>query len=255
MTIRRLHATRYVTPLREGGSLPAVLETEGGGLFVAKFRGAGQGAKALVAELIAGELARAAGLRVPELALLELDADLGRTERDEEIRDLLRASAGINVGLSFLSSALMFDPAADVSLDPDIASMVVVVDAFVMNVDRSARNPNLLWWEDELWLIDHGAAFLWHHDWDGGLDGADRPFGLTAQHVLLSEASALAEAGRRLAERLDDATLEGIVADVPDELLPEGEGDRWREAYRRYLSARRDAAPIFVAEAERARGV
>lgn len=254
MALPRLDAVRYITPLREGGSLPAVVEVSDGRRFVAKFRGAGQGPKALVAEIISGEVARALGLRVPPLALLELEAGLGRTERDEEIRDLLVASTGVNVGLEFLESSLGFDPAADVEIEPLMASLVVALDSFVMNVDRTPRNPNLLWHGDALWLIDHGASLYFHHDWDGSVQRPDRAFPLVAQHVLLPSADRLDDAGDTLQERLGDETLEGIVDRVPDELLPE-DPNRWRRAYVDFLRTRRDATPNFVEEAKRARGV
>jgi len=255
MSLTRLQATRYVTPLREGGSLPAVLEADDGALYVTKFRGAGQGAKALVAEVIAGELARAVGLNVPALVAISLDESLARTERDEEIRDLLMASLGTNIGLSLLTSALAFDPASTVELDAVVASMVVAIDAYAMNVDRSPRNTNLLWWSDDLWLIDHGAALLWHHGWRGDLAGADRPFAMSAQHVLLPWASALPAAGERLVAALSDEVLASIVGKVPDELWPDDEASRWRERYFDYLRARRAATDTFIEEAQRARGV
>ena len=245
---------RYVTPLREGGSLPAIVETSGGELVVAKFRGAGQGVKALVAEIVAGELARAFGLCVPELSLLRLDAALGRGERDEEIRDLLLASAGVNVGLAYLPGALMYDPAAGVEVDGATASRIVAFDAFVTNVDRTARNPNLLWCDAQLWLIDHGASLYWQHDWDGGLAGADRAFAMIAQHVLLPFADALHEAGAALQALVDDDLLRAVLAEVPDALLPEDPG-RWREAYVQFLLARVGATDVFIEEARRARGV
>ncbi len=247
-------AVRYVTPLREGGSLPAIVETSSGELVVAKFRGAGQGAKALVAEIVAGEIARAFGLCVPELSLLHLDAALGRGERDEEIRELLIASAGVNVALAYLPGALMYDPAAGVEVDAATASRIVVFDAYVTNVDRTARNPNLLWCDAQLWLIDHGASLYWQHDWDGGLAGADRSFAMIAQHVLLPFADALDEAGAALRAVVDEDLLRGVLGEVPDALLPD-DADRWREAYVQYLLARIDAAHTFIDEARRARGV
>ena len=245
---------RYVTPLREGGSLPAIVETASGELFVAKFRGAGQGAKALVAEIVAGEIGRALGLRVPEVALLDLDAGIGRAERHDEIRDLLLASVGTNVGLAYLPGALMYDPAAAVEVDGATASNIVAFDALVMNVDRTARNPNLLWCASELWLIDHGASLYFQHDWDGSSTGADRPFTLVAQHVLLRAADALDEAAIAMRSAIDEPTLRRILADVPDALLPE-DPERWREAYVQYLLTRVSATDIFIAEAKRARGV
>jgi hypothetical protein len=249
-----VRAVRYVEALREGGSLPAILELADGRLVVVKFRGAGQGPKALVAELVAGEIGRALGLAVPELVLVELDPDLARTERDEEVGDLLRASAGLNLGLTYLPGALMYDPGAGDPIDAAIASRVVLFDAFVMNVDRTARNPNLLWWKNGLWLIDHGAAMYWHHDWDGSTTGADRPFSLISHHVLLPEADDLPAAGQELATRLSTRMIVDIVAQIPDAWLTnEAAPETQRDAYARYLCARLVAAPIILQEAIDAR--
>lgn len=245
---------RYVTPLREGGSLPAIVEVENGELVVAKFRGAGQGTKALVAEIIAGELARAYGLHVPELSLLTLEAGIGKAERHDEIRDLLLASVGVNVGVAYLSGALTYDPAAGIAVDGITASRIVAFDAFVMNVDRTAHNPNLLWQGPHLWLIDHGAALYWQHDWDGSTKGADRVFSLIGRHVLLHAADALDQAGDALRAAVDENTLRAIVARVPDVLLPT-EPARWRDAYVQYLLARIAATDVFIGEAQRARGI
>jgi hypothetical protein len=250
-------AVRYGTPLREGGSLPAIVEADDGRLYVAKFSGAGQGTAALVAEIVAGTLARAVGLRVPELVTLEVDAAFGRTEGDPEIRDLLAASAGLNLGVGYLAGAVGFDPAARVPLEGALASLVVAFDAFAMNVDRTVRNPNLLWWRGELWLIDHGAAFYWHHDWDGTPAGADRPFTLIRDHVLLPAASALAEAGAAMTAQLTDAAIDGALGLVPEAWMTAPAAvvgpDARRAAYGAHLRARRQAAPIFIEEAVRAR--
>jgi hypothetical protein len=250
-------AARYATPLREGGSLPAIVEADDGALWVAKFRGAGQGSLALVAEVIAGELGRALGLNVPALGLLDLDGRFARAEPDPEIADLLRASTGINLAMAYLSGALAFDPAARPQVPASLASLVVAFDAFVMNVDRTARNPNLLWWQGGLWLIDHGAAFYWHHDWDGTVDARPRPFARVADHVLLPWAAALPEAGERLQAALDDRTIARAVGYVPASWLdPAGDetaAAARRAAYVAQLCARRDAAPTFIEEAVRAR--
>jgi HipA-like protein len=255
--MRTVVATRYVTPLREGGSLPAIVEADDLGLYVVKFRGAGQGTKALVAELVAGELARAAGLRVPDIVLVDVDAALGRNEPDEEIRDLLRASVGTNLGIDYLPGSIMFDPVAGPPPTADEASAVVWFDAFVTNVDRTARNSNLLWWHRRLWLIDHGASLTFHYAWDDAPDRAEAPFAAVKDHVLLPWAAALAVANARLTPRLARATIERVVAEVPDGWLTDEtrfpSPDEHREAYVRHLERRLMAADTFLAEAERAR--
>lgn len=255
--MRSVVATRYVTPLREGGSLPAIVEGDDDGLYVAKFRGAGQGPKALVAEWVAGELARAAGLRVPELVRIEVSPALGRNEPDGEIRDLLKASAGANLGLDFLPGSITFDPAVGPPPSADEASAAVWFDAFVQNVDRTARNPNLLLWHGELWLIDHGAALYFHHAWPRAAEAARSAFRQVKDHVLLPWASGLAAAGARLAPRLGPEVIATVLALVPDSWL-EGEpafadAAAHRAAYADHLARRLEAAPIFVEEAERAR--
>jgi hypothetical protein len=249
MVPRTICATRYVTPLREGGSLPAVVEGDDDGLYVVKFRGAGQGPKALVAELVAGEIARAAGLPVPEIVLVELDADLARTEPDPEIQALLRASAGLNVALDYLPGSVMFDPVAETMPAP-LASAIVWFDAYVTNIDRTPRNVNLLSWHRKPWLIDHGAALYFHHA-DGGYAAriGDR-FPQVRQHVLLPFASALEEADRTMTQRLGNADLAGIVAAVPDTWLEDGLP---REAYVDYLTRRLESPRAFVEEAVNAR--
>jgi hypothetical protein len=209
--MRTVTATRYVTPLREGGSLPALVEADDEGLYVLKFRGAGQGRKALVAELIAGELARAAGLAVPEIVFIELDVELARTEPDPEIQDLIRASAGLNLALDYLPSAVAFDPLVHAP-DAALASAVVWHDAFVSNVDRTPRNTNLLMWHRRLWLIDHGAALIFHHQWDGYLERSTSPFPSIKDHVLLPGASELAEADAVLSGRIPAGAARGLCA-------------------------------------------
>lgn len=246
--LRRVAATRYVTPLREGGSLPGLVEADDDGLYVVKFRGAGQGPLALVAEVIGGELARALGLPVPELVVVELDPALGRAEPDPEIQDLIVASPGENLGVDFLPGSLPYLPAAGTPVDPDLAADVVWLDALLTNVDRTARNPNLLLWHRRLWLIDHGAALYLHH---GGLrpgEHAHRPFPQVADHVLLPVAGSIAAADERLAPLVDEALLRAVVRLVPADWLPEGGG----EPYVEYL-LRRLAARGFAAEAEEAR--
>ena len=256
MTLPLRTATRYVTPLREGGSMPAVVEADDEGLYVLKFRGAGQGPKALVAEVIAGGLARALQLPMPDLALMDLDAELARTEGDPEIQDLIKASAGLNLAMDYLPGAVNFDPVAE-QPDADLASRIVWFDAFISNVDRTARNTNLLMWHRRLYLIDHGAALYFHHGWDGDVSGADKAFPLIRDHVLLRGASRLAEIDGGMAAVLTEATIAGIVADVPDAWLqgPDGFGDpaTQRAAYVRHLVRRVAQRDAFVQEAIRAR--
>src|ERR671926_1038404 len=188
--LRTVSVTRYVTPLREGGSLPAIVEADDDGLYVLKFRGAGQGLKALIAELLAGELARALGLPVPEIVFVEVAAELARTEPDPEIQDLIRASEGLNLALDYLPGSIAFDPAAE-KVEPGLASSIVWFDAYVTNVDRTARNTNMLMWHRRLWLIDHGAALYFHHNWDDYLARSRNPFRQIKDHVLLAAASAV----------------------------------------------------------------
>jgi hypothetical protein len=256
--MRTVTATRYVTPLREGGSLPAVVEGDDDGLYVLKFRGAGQGRKALIAELVAGELARAAGLPVPEIVFVQLDAELARTEPDAEIQDLIRASAGLNLALDYLPGAVAFDPLVH-RPDADLASAIVWFDAFVTNVDRTPRNVNLLMWHRRLWLIDHGAALIVHHQWDGYLERATSRFAMVKDHVLLDLASRIAEADAAMSGRITREVVERIVALIPDDWLEDTPlfptAHEHRAAYVRYLCARLAAPRAFVEEAVRARAV
>jgi hypothetical protein len=251
--LRKVRATRYVTPLREGGSLPGLVEADDDGLYVVKFRAAGQGLKALVAEVIVGELARIAGLRVPEIVLVELQAELGRTEPDPEINELVTASAGLNCGIDFLPGSLDYNPARPGEIAAAEASEVVWLDAFTTNVDRTPRNPNLLVWHRRTWLIDHGAALYQHHSDRDLVSRAREPFPLVAEHVLLPLASDLRGADRRMAEALDDAAVRQAVARVPDDWLgPDPDGAR--AGYVAYLRARLQEPRGFVEEAEAARG-
>jgi hypothetical protein len=247
--MRTVAATRYVTPFREGGSMPGLVEADDDGLYVCKFRGAGQGPKALLAEIVAGELARALGLLVPEIVLVELDAALGRAEPDPEIQELIGASAGRNVGLDFLPGSLTYSPAADAPPDPELAAAIVWLDALVTNVDRTPQNPNLLVWHGRLWLIDHGAALYLQHAWSDPPADARRPFPAIRNHVLLPAAGDVLEADARLAPRLDRERVEGILAAVP----PEWFGEHGPGAYADYLCARLAAPRTFAAEAEEAR--
>ncbi|WP_409520034.1 HipA family kinase [Pulveribacter sp.] len=244
--LRRVDVRRYVTPLREGGSMPAVVEADDLGLYVLKFRGAGQGVRALMAEIICAGLARALGLPVPEMVLAELDPELARTEPDPEIQDLIRASAGLNVALDYLPGSVNFDPAAD-AVTPDFASRLVWFDALVSNVDRTARNTNLLVWHGRPWLIDHGAALTFHHAWDGAVADPAKPFAPIADHVLLPRASALAQVDAPLAARLTPAVLRAVLAAVPDSFLLQAAGQSaaaladpalHRQAYVQYFQAR-----------------
>ncbi len=250
--IRSVEATRYVMPLREGGSLPGLVEGDDDGLYVLKFRGAGQGAKALVAEVIAGEIGRALGLRVPELVVMNLDPVLGRAEPDTEIKDLMEASAGLNLGMDFLPGALAIDAVTARTLDRDWCARAAWFDAFITNVDRTARNTNMLLWHGEPWLIDHGAALYFHHDWPSARP--DSPFSRIKDHVLLAHASAIAPQTHSVRARLDRAAFEAIVDTVPSEwLIADGEAAEIRERYVGYLVDRLGAAEIFAEEADRAR--
>jgi hypothetical protein len=244
--VRRARATRYVTPLREGGSLPGLVEADDDGLYVLKFRGAGQGTPALTADVLGGELARALGLPVPELIVLEVDPDLGRAEPDFEIQALITSSGGENLGVDFLPGALPFDATAGEALDPAFAADVVWLDGLLTNVDRTPRNPNLLAWHRRMWLIDHGALLA---VMQGG--NPRRPFPLLREHVLLPYAGSVAEADARLADRAAEA-LPAVLENVPDTWL--GEDPAARRAELRELYAARLRAPRpFVAEAEDAR--
>ncbi len=238
--LRRVAATRYVMPLREGGSLPGVMEADDLGTYVVKFRGAGQGRKVLVAEVLVGCLARALGLPVPELVLVDVDPVLGRAEPDEEVQDLLRASGGLNLGMDFLPGALGFDPVAH-SVAPQLASRVLWLDALIGNVDRSWRNPNLLVWHRELQLIDHGATLVFHHDWSRAASAATKPYD-ASDHVLTDVATERTAAGDALAPLVDRALLEQVVATVPEEWLEDEPGfssaDAVREAYVNHLLRR-----------------
>src|SRR3569833_1937787 len=245
--MRTLTAPRYVAPLHEGGSLPAIVEANDDGLYVLKFRGAGQGPKALIAELEAGEIARVAGLPVPEIVFITLDADLARTEPDPEIQELIRASAGLNVALDYLPGSVMFDP---VAFKPDarLASDIVWFAAFVPNVDRTPRTANMLMWHRQLQLIDHGAALYFHHSWNQYLERAGDPFTRVKDHILQPFAAALEESDARHSELVKLTKLEDIEALIPESWL-----DRDRKAYVDYLHLRLQQPHAFVQEAIRAR--
>jgi hypothetical protein len=245
--LRTVQATRYVTPFFEGGSLPALVEADDLGLYVLKFRGSGQGPLALVAEIVAGEIGRALGLHVPELVLMQVDAALGRNEPDEEVRDLLRASVGLNLALDYLPGSVMFDPAAGDAASSDLASAIVWFDALVTNVDRTARNPNLLCWHKSLYLIDHGAALYFHHDWKDPFAAARSTFPIVRHHVLLPWATDIEAADKRLRPHLSKSVFQEILGSVPDAWLA-----ATRDAYVDYLVDRLKASSLFVEEAARA---
>lgn len=250
-----MQVTRYVTPLREGGSLPAIAEADDGFLYVLKFRGAGQGSKALIAELLGGEIARALGFRVPEIVFAELDEAFGRTEPDEEIQDLLRASTGLNLALHYLSGAITFDPVLN-KLDEDWASRIVWLDCLLTNVDRTVRNTNMLMWHKELWLIDHGASLYFHHTWENWQEQAVKPFVQVKDHVLLPWASRLEDANSELKAKLTHSVIQRIVQQVPDEWLNDKEGmspSEAREVYAQFLEMRIAASGVFLKEAQDAR--
>lgn len=255
-SIRSVQVTRYVTPLREGGSLPAIAAANDDFFYVIKFRGAGQGPKALIAELLGGELARAAGLKVPEIVFAFLDEAFGRTEPDEEIQDLLKASTGLNLGLHFLRGAATFDPVV-IQPDPFLASKIVWIDCLIYNVDRTARNTNMLWWNRELWLIDHGAAFYFHHSWNQYLEKASQPFELVKDHVLLPFASELEKAQRWCKERLTPALVKRIINMIPGDWLvtdtPFDSAEANRNAYSQFLTERLNRSEIFTQHAIHAR--
>jgi hypothetical protein len=256
LEMRTVQVIRYVTPLREGGSLPAIAEADDGFLYVIKFRGAGQGTKALIADLIGAEIARAAGMKVPELVFAELDEAFGRTEPDEEIQDLLRASEGLNLGVHFLSGSITYDPAVS-KIDVLLASKIVWLDAFLTNVDRTARNTNMLSWQKELWLIDHGAALFFHHTWDNWKEQSLKPFVQIKDHVLLSQAAELEKVDETMHQLLTDEKIKSIVALIPDSWLLnensiESPGEK-RTVYSNFLINRLKQSEVFVNEARHAR--
>ena len=263
--LRRVRAVRYVMPLREGGSLPALVEADDLGLYVLKFRGAGQGPLALVAELVSGGIARALSLVVPELVLIEIDAELGRNEPDAEIRDLLKRSVGTNVGMDFLPGARMFDPAASDTATSAEASLLVWFDALIANVDRTPRNPNLLLWHKSLRPIDHGAALVWQHDWPTRERAVTSTFPASKSHVLLPWATDLATADRLAHQTLSETLFHDVLSEIPGPWLlgndpaltslndPSAEIESRRAAYVDLLTRRLAASAIFTEEAERAR--
>jgi hypothetical protein len=253
VTVERLVGVRYVVPLREGGSLPAVVETDDGRAFVVKFLGAGQGKKALVAECLGAGLAQVLGLPVPDAAVVSLAEGFGIGEPDPEIQDLLRASVGMNFGLAYLPGALAFDPAADRDFSPELAADIVWFDAFITNIDRTARNTNLLLWRERLWLIDHGAALYFHHAWSGWENRVQSAFPQIKDHVLLHLAGDLNAADARMRPRLTEQALQAVVDAVPDEWLGDEEAfasiDEQRAAYLAYFQQRLNGPRAWLQEA------
>lgn len=254
--LRTVNVTRYVTPLREGGSLPAIAEADDEFLYVLKFRGAGQGTKALIAELIGGEIARLLGLKVPEIVFANLNEAFGRTEPDEEIQDLLRGSTGLNLAIHYLSGAITFDPVVT-AVDARLASAIVWLDSLITNVDRTARNTNMLMWHKELWLIDHGAALYFHHSWDNWEEQAKRPFAQVKDHVLLRYASEMEAIDHEFTAILGVEQIEAIVSLIPDDWLlrdaPFESAEAHREAYVKFLASRLSVSDVFVKGANDAR--
>ncbi|WP_214070974.1 HipA family kinase [Mucilaginibacter sp. dw_454] len=254
MELRTVNVIRYVTPLREGGSLPAIAEADDEFLYVLKFRGAGQGVKALIAELIGGELSRVLGLKIPELVFANLDEAFGRTEPDEEIQDLLKASVGLNLALHYLSGAITFDPAVT-KVDTKLASQIVWLDCLLTNVDRTPRNTNMLMWHNELWLIDHGAALYFHHSWDNWKEQAVRPFVQVKDHVLLMSATELETVDIEFKAIINEKLIRDITALIPDEWLGEDAetAAERREVYVQFLLLRIASSQNFINETNHAR--
>jgi hypothetical protein len=253
MGLRLVNTIRYVTPLREGGSMPAIVEADDGFLYVLKFRSAGQGTKALIAELIGGEVARTLGFKVPELVFINLAEGFGRMEGDEEIQDLLKGSVGLNLGLHYLSGSITFDPVAT-EIDPLLASQIVWLDMLLMNMDRTVRNTNLLWWNRELWLIDHGAALYWQHSWNN--TAGSQAFPLIKNHVLIGKATVLEEVDAEFSPLLTKEAIAKIIALIPTDWLDDrgfDDPEEQRAVYRQFLETRVNHSPLFVKEAQDAR--
>jgi len=249
--IRTVDVVQYVQPLREGGSLPAIVQADDDFLYVIKFRGAGQGKKALVAEFIGGELARAMGLKVPELVFMNLDDSFSKTEPDEEIQDLLKFSVGLNLGLHYLSGAITYDPLVSIA-DSLTASKVVLLDSMIINIDRTVRNTNLLNWKQELWLIDHGASLYFHHNWDTWQDYLSRGFPKVKDHVLLPRANELTQAKEEIKERINQTIFEDIVSNIPEDWLTGNfafSPNQMRAAYLQFLNSRLSKIDLLAKEA------
>lgn len=256
MAIRTITVERYVTPLREGGSLPAIVEADDQGLYVLKFRGAGQGTKVLIAELIAGELARIAGLPIPELVFANLNIELARSEPDPEVQSLIRASGGLNVAMDYLPGSVTFDPIAQ-TIDPLLASKIVWFDAFITNVDRTPRNANMLMWHRKLWLIDHGASLYFHYDWSTADAKAASAFPMIKDHVLLGRADLLEQADAEMKSKIEAQAIESVVAQIPEDWMASDRSltdvGAQRSAYKKYLQSRLQFSSVFLQEALRVR--
>ena len=254
--IRSVNVIQYVQPLREGGSLPAIVKGDDGFLYVLKFRGAGQGKKALIAEFIGGEIARAISLKVPELVFMNLDDSFSKTEPDEEIQDLLKFSVGLNLGLHFLSEAITFDPLVS-NIDPLTASKVVLLDSIISNIDRTVKNTNLLHWNNELWVIDNGASFYFHHDWKNWKNHLTRTFPLVKDHVLLKSATNLKQASKEIRHLINQDKIIEIVSNIPEDwLISESDTmttNEMRDAYIEFINTRISKIDLLVKEAEDAR--
>lgn len=254
--IRTVDVVQYLQPLREGGSLPAIVKADDEFLYVIKFRGAGQGRKALIAEFLGGELARAVGLKVPELVFMNLDDSFSKTEPDEEIQDLLNFSVGLNLGLHYLSGAITYEPLVP-KVDANTASKVVLLDSIISNIDRTAKNTNLLYWNRELWLIDHGAGFYFHHNWITWKDHLTRTFPLVKNHVLLQKATQLVEAAKEIKILLTEDKIVEIVSKIPEDWLVDSSDplspEEMRAAYFKFISARLEKIDLLAKEAEDAK--
>ena len=254
--IRTVNVVQYIKPLREGGSLPGLVKADDEFLYVIKFRGAGQGKKALIAELIGAELARAMGLKVPEIVFMNLDDSFSKTEPDEEIQDLLKFSVGLNLGLHYLSGSIVYDPLVSVA-DPFTASKVVLLDSMISNIDRTAKNTNLLNWHKELWLIDHGSSFYFHHNWETWNTHLERTFPAIKDHVLLERATELPKAAEEIKANINEATITEIISKIPEDwLLSESDPITPQEklaAYRKFLETRLAKLEVLVKEAQDAR--
>lgn len=254
--IRTVNVVQYIKPLREGGSLPAIVKADDGFLYVLKFRGAGQGKKALIADFIGGELARAIGFKVPEMVFMNLDDSFSQTEPDEEIQDLLKFSVGLNLGVHFLSGSITLDPLVS-KVDELIASKLVLLDSMISNIDRTAKNPNLLIWNNELWVIDNGASFYFHHNWETWKNHLTRTFPLIKDHVLLAQATRLSEASKVIQALLTADVIVDIISKIPEDWLMNVSDslttDDMRSSYIEFITAKLSMLDMLVKEAEDAR--